>query len=290
MYEYSGKYLVRAFVRKPDSPQVSSIASLPNVEIVIGDFDNEETVVSALEGVSRAMLVSSAGQHEMFDRETTFIASAQKAGVEIIVRVSTCSALIHPGTTGVYARAHACIEAFIETTKAPVVDLNPNWFLDNILGNASEAKATGQITYPVVGNGKGAFVDPRDVGSAAAHILLQPKEMLAAFLEQKRIEVHGPSLTSLKEQLEILSSIVGYPIKINTIDGAAWASILQGFGMSKLFATSFLHTVEVVDGVRVPPAPVISKSSALLTATGWEAKYDVSAWCNSDHVIAAFKK
>jgi len=286
----SGKVKVRALVRNLASPTAQNIAALPNVELVVGDFDEEASIENALRGVSRAMLVSAAGQHEMFDRESTFISIAHKENVECIVRVSTASCLIHPGSTGVYARAHACLESFIESNKYPVVDLNPNWFMDNILGSAGEAKAMGQITWPTVGEGKRAFIDPRDIGSAAAHILLQPQDMIEAFLDQRKIELHGPGLTSIKEQLEQLSKAVGYPIKLNTIDGTEWAKIMQSFGLSKLFSVSFLHTVEILEGVRESTAPMGTKSSALMYATGWKPEYDIEAWCNSEHVLAAFRK
>jgi len=277
-------------VRKPDSPTAVAIAALANVELVTGDFDNEESVESALKGVSRALLVSGAGQHEQFDRETFFIAAAERAGLEFVVRVSTASVLIHPGSTGVYARAHAGIEAFIEYNNSPVIDLNPNWFFDNILSSAGEAKATGQITYPIDGSAQSAFIDPRDVGRAAGHILLLSLDAAAPLLAQRKIEVHGPALTSLNEQLEVLSAVVGYPIKINKIDGDAWANILIGYGASKLFARSFLATIQILGGERKPTRPPVQVTSEVLTSTGWAPKYDIHAWAQSEHVLAAFKK
>ncbi len=73
------------------------------------------------------------------------------ANLEGVVRVATCSALMHPGSTGVYARAHACVAASIDYHKSKVVDLCPNWFFDNWLGVAGEAKSAGTITYPAHG-------------------------------------------------------------------------------------------------------------------------------------------
>ena len=114
--------------------------------------------------------------------------------------------------------------------------------------------------------------------------------MVAAFLEQGRVEVHGPSLTSFQEQAAVLSKSLGYPIRINTVPAGAWAQALMGFGLTKLFAYSFLHTVQMADGAIPPERPIRTQSSALLLATGWHAKYDVHTWAVSAHVQAAFRK
>lgn len=94
----------------------------------------------------------------------------------------------------------------------------------------------------------------------------------------------------MKEQVDTLSKVVGYDIKLNVIDGTIWAGILQSFGLTKLFANSFLHTVQIIDGVEKGIIPLPTKSSALLYATGWQPEYDLGKWCHSEHVLAAFKK
>ncbi len=85
-----------------------------------GDFDDIASLDAALAGVQRAMLVCGAGQHEQYDREVAFLAAAARAQVEAVVRVSTASCLISTGSTGVYARAHGCLETYISETKAKV--------------------------------------------------------------------------------------------------------------------------------------------------------------------------
>lgn len=59
-----------------------------------------------------------------------------------------------------------------------------NRYRSTPLGNAGEAKATGQITWPTAGEGLSAFIDPRDVGAAAAHILLQVGELRFFFRDK----------------------------------------------------------------------------------------------------------
>lgn len=285
-----GKHQIRAVTRNPDSDKAKALAALPNVTVVKADFNDKKSVVAALKDVNRAMLVSGAGEHSQFDREVGFIQAATEAGVEGVVRISTGSFLTHPGYTGVYGRAHACIQAYIERMKSPVVDLCPNWYLDNWLGNAGEAKAAGQLTLPTEGKLKSAYIDPRDIGSAAALILTSSADELSSFIAARRLEVHGPALVSFQDKAAALSKAVGYPIKINTIPAAAWIEVVKGFGMTDLFAKSFCDTVQVCGGEKPPPSPGCNTSSGILLAAGWKPKYDLEAWANSDHVLAAFKK
>ncbi len=58
-----------------------------------------------------------------------FIAAATEAGLEAVVRISTANVLISLDSKGVYAKAHARIEQYIEQHKSKVVDLQPNWFM-----------------------------------------------------------------------------------------------------------------------------------------------------------------
>lgn len=109
-----------------------------------------------------------------------------------------------------------------------MVTLRPNWFFDNLLFGAQEIKAAGQITYPVSGKGPGsAFIDPRDVASAAATILMLPDEQLAKFVAAKSVEVHGPAIMNHAGNVKILSEAVGYPIKINPVPLGPWVAAMD---------------------------------------------------------------
>ena len=123
----AGGIAVRAFVRKLDDARAAPLAALPGVQLVAGDLGNASDVAAALAGVARAMLVTGAFSYEQFETESLFIEAAVAAGVEVVVRVSTASCLIKPGTKGAYGRAHHGLEAFAKAGGYPVVSLNPSW-------------------------------------------------------------------------------------------------------------------------------------------------------------------
>ena len=265
------------------------LGGLPNVTIVKADFTDAKSLEAALNGVDRAMLVSGAGKHEQYDAECDFLAAAKKTNVAGVVRVSTGSCLIHPGTRGVYARAHAGIEAHIKLNKLPVVDLNPNYFMDTILGWAEEMKAAGRISWPVSGDGMAAFVDPRDIGNAAAAILTSDSKTFEKFIAARKIEIHGPKFTSYQEHIAKLAKAVGYEIKINTVSGSAWVDAMVGIGVSKLLAESYLDTIEIVDGKKKPYRAWTQRTSELLLSI-YKPRYTVDDWVKLSYVKKALKK
>lgn len=289
-------------VRNKLDPRAVALASLSGVTTVEGDFDDHASIASALRGVKRCLLVSGAFFYEQFEREVNFIEAAASEGVEAVVRVSTASFLIKPGTKGQYGRAHHGIEAFTDAEKYPVINLNSNWFLSNWLGNAEEAKSAGTITTPISGNGPKDFhfIDPRDIGDAAATILTLPSADLAPLISKGRIEIHGPAPCNFAEKAAILSDAVGYKIQIQQVPREAFVQALQGAGLLRAFATSFCDTYEQIDGV-VPPGyecygPDGGRSSWNVSETSpelakhWTAKYTVKDWAKSDAVMSAFKK
>ena len=298
---------VRALVRKADDPRASPLGALPGVTLFEGDLDSPASLAAALSGVTRALLVTSAFSVDQYDRETDFVEAAAAAGLEATVRISTGTFLISAGTASAYGRAHYAIEAAAAEKGRKVINLHPNWFLSNWLGNAGEAKATGAISLPVAGTGACArraifllllgpaihfffltppppflhqagpgssFIDPEDVGSAAAAILTLPSAGLAEFLALRDVEVHGPQKVSFADVARELSAAVGYSIALKQVPSGAWTDTLISYGVPKVFARSFCNTVEKAD------AGFAAESSPLLLKI-WQPKSTVAAWASS---------
>ena len=76
---------VRALVR--NATKAEKLASLPLVEVVMGDMAHPETLSEALRGVDRAMLISSSDP-AMLEVQSNFIEEARKAGVKHVVKLS----------------------------------------------------------------------------------------------------------------------------------------------------------------------------------------------------------
>jgi uncharacterized protein YbjT (DUF2867 family) len=274
---------IRAMTRDPTAEKVKALAAMPNVTVVKGDFDDQDSVVAALKGVSRTLLVSDAFSHNHFEREAFFMKEADKT-VEATVRISTCSMLIRPGTTGAYGRAHHGLQAYADDHKLKVIHMNPNWFFSNWFMQAAEIKSAGTISYPVSAKGeKTAMVNPDDIGSACAHILTLPLDKLQPLLALKNVEIHGPALVNFEDVEAALTKSLGYDIKVNTVPAAAWAQGLMSMGIPRVFANSFLETVQMANEPTkyMTAGPISQETSKELFASGWNSQTTLEDWANS---------
>ena len=79
---------VRAMVRDRDR---ATAITLPNVEVVEGDFDRQQTLLSALTGVERAFLLTNSTERAQ-TQQLAFVEAVQKSGVKHIVKLSQFAA------------------------------------------------------------------------------------------------------------------------------------------------------------------------------------------------------
>src|SRR5262245_26907218 len=75
----------RALVRT--SAKSGLLSGLPGVEIVYGDFARPETLAPALQGIDKALLMSSADPR-LPELQGNFIQAAKRAGVRYVVKFS----------------------------------------------------------------------------------------------------------------------------------------------------------------------------------------------------------
>ena len=107
--------------------------------------------------------------------------------------------------------------------------------------------------------------------------------------------MHGPSRANFGDVAKALSAAVGYSIQIQQVPRDAWAAVLKGFGIPRVFAHSFLETVEQADGVVPPgyecygPPAWPTETSPELLALGWKAK-TLEEWAASEATKAVFAK
>jgi hypothetical protein len=94
-----------------------------------------------------------------------------------------------------------------------------------------------------------------------------------------------------------LGKATGNPFTLQTIPGDAFVATLQGYGIPRVFANSFLETYQQMAGV-VPAGyegygadlfKWAEASSPELLALGW-APRTVEEWCNTPDIKAAFSK
>jgi uncharacterized protein YbjT (DUF2867 family) len=156
---------IRALVR---DRQKATQLETQGIEIAQGDFNQPDSLDTALQGIEKAFLVMPSDLHQV-ELESNFIDAAQKAGVKHIVKLSVMGAGELPST---FQKWHRQIEAHLEASGMDWTHLRPNMLMQNMRWFAQTIAQTGAF-YGCLGDGKVSHVDARDVAAVAAVCLVE---------------------------------------------------------------------------------------------------------------------
>jgi len=166
---------------------------------LIGDLDEPGSIASALQGVSRVFLNSSAGA-ALLRQQCAVIDAAKAAGVRQIVKLSTRGA--EETSAVVAARAHAQVEAHLKSSGLDWTILRPGFFMQNFLRHADSIRGEGRF-YGAFRDGKVAFLDVEDIAATAAVTLLR-EDYLGATLV-----LTGPDALTHAEAAATIGRLIG---------------------------------------------------------------------------------
>ncbi len=191
---------VRALVRNP--AKAESLASLPLVEIVVGDMARPETLIAPLQGVDRAMLISSSDP-TMLEVQSNFIDAARRAGVRHVVKLSG----IMPDRDSPFrfARMHGEAEKKLEDSGMAYTHLRAGEFMPAYFRQVPTIVSRGAFFLPME-DARIASIDIGDVAEVAALVLTTPGH------EGKIYPLTGPEALSMAEVAERLSAATGKSI------------------------------------------------------------------------------
>jgi uncharacterized protein YbjT (DUF2867 family) len=143
--------------------------NLIGAEIVPIDFENPETVASALNGVEKVLLITPFTE-KMAEYTKNFVNAAKNAGVSHILRISMMNASLNSPSSAL--RMHAECEEIVKNSGISYTIIRPNWFMQDFLNYASTIKSPGVYRAPINLKGSISFVDARDVASVCALALV----------------------------------------------------------------------------------------------------------------------
>lgn len=187
------KAMVRSVSKAED------IGNLPGAELVIGDFNDAASLRLALTGIERAFLLTNSSE-QAEEQQIRFVDAAQEAGVKHIVKLSQWAADIHSPVR--FLRYHAAVEAHIRNSGLAFTFLQPNLFMQGLLGFRDSIRFQGQF-FGAVGDARISIVDVRDIAAAAAEALTDPRH------ENQVYALTGPEALSHQELAEKLSAATG---------------------------------------------------------------------------------
>src|SRR3954463_15036344 len=190
---------VRALVRDPARASFIREAGFETVE---GDFDKPETLDAALEGVERALLLTPPSPHTVA-QQGAFIEAARRASVRRVVKLSALGA--DATAPEGFGKWHGQAEELLKSSGLGWTILRPNFFMQNLLGQAQTIATQGAIYQPG-GDARASLIDARDIATVAARTLTDEGH------EGKTYTLTGPVAVSYADAAARLSDATGKSI------------------------------------------------------------------------------
>jgi uncharacterized protein YbjT (DUF2867 family) len=218
---------VRALVRDP-----AAAGRLAGAEVVPGSFADDASLERALRGVDALLLAGRDGP-ESVDQHERVLAHAWRAGVGHIVRLSAIGA--RGGSPIALMREHEEVDARVRAGPAAWTLLRPHLYLQNLLRAAAAVRATGTLTAPL-GETRIPLVDTRDVGAAAAAVLLAP-----AAHAGRTYALTGPEAVGYAEVAAAIGRVAGRPVRYAPVSPRAYEAELVSAGVPGWRAFDLAH-------------------------------------------------
>jgi uncharacterized protein YbjT (DUF2867 family) len=209
----------RALVRDPARAQ--AVAALPGAALVTGDLDDPASLAPALDGVTRAFLVTPSTA-EAEARQRRFVVAAREAGVRHVVKLSQIHA--DPGSPVRFLRYHASVEQALRDSGMAWTFLRPNLFMQALLQFAPMIAQGAPLAAPA-GEGRVSVVDVRDI-AAAAHAALTGDGH-----EGQVYELTGPEALTHAEIARRIGAAVGREVPFVDAPPDQFRAALGEFGM-----------------------------------------------------------
>ena len=199
------KIPVRAFVHQPSAAER---LEAQGAEVFVGDITEHASAERALQGIERVYLISPATE-QLFAIEQLWAEEARKAGIHYVVKQSEIGA--HPQSFSPLLQHHGRAEEAIRTSGVPYTILRTLYFMQNFGPMYAHSIITSGMIFAPLGNARISYVDARDVGAVAAHLLTEEGH------RYQECEVTGPEALSCGQLAEIFSTILDVPVRYTAI-------------------------------------------------------------------------
>jgi uncharacterized protein YbjT (DUF2867 family) len=276
----------RALVRDPD--KAGAMTAAPGIDLVQADLLVPGTLTAALDGIDTVVLISSADDR-MVEAQGNLIDAASAAGVNHIVKVSGLGADLNSPFR--FGRYHAQVEHHLQAAGVGWTLLRPSQFMQVYYREVPTLLADGTFAQPL-GDTRLAAVDVEDVAKVTY-------ATATGGHTSKVYEMTGPEAPTMTEICEVLSSVVGRPIRYVDIAPEEKRRRLLDAGIPPRFADDLddlfrlrrdggpeSHVnVEVFEQFNIRPtsfAEFAERSAAVFRGTSTPDKLWASGWQNAD--------
>ncbi|XKM43698.1 NAD(P)H-binding protein (plasmid) [Rhizobium ruizarguesonis] len=225
---------VRVIVRDPSKlPD----AVLQKLEVVQGSHADADTVHRAFEGAEAVFwLVPADSKAESVtaayvDFSRPAAAALKAEGVKRVVGITALGRTTPLAGKAGYVTGSLAMDDLIASTGVDFRALTMPSFMDNILMQAASIKNQGLFFSPISGDLKLPSCATRDIAAVASRLLTDP-----SWSGQEDIAVLGPENISFNDMAEIMSEVLGTPVRFQQIPFEAYKARFLQFGFSEAMA------------------------------------------------------
>lgn len=172
-----GGLVIKALLEKVPADQVVALVRDPSrvsdladkgVQIRQADYNQPETLTTALSGIDTLLLISSSEVGQRVPQHRNVIDAARQVGVKLLAYTS----ILHADSSPLgLADEHRETEAAIRASGVPAVILRNGWYSENYLAAIPIALEHG-VVLGSAGDGRIASAPRADYAAAAASVLL----------------------------------------------------------------------------------------------------------------------
>ena len=203
------------------SPEKAHDLSLRGVEVRYADYSEPETLVSALAGIDRLLLISSNELGQRSAQHAAVIAAAKQAGVHLLAYTSVLRA---DTSLLELATEHRETEHTLKASGVPFVLLRNGWYHENYTAGVAAAVAHGVILGSAK-EGRIASAGRVDYAEAAAVVLTGDGHAGHCY------ELAGDAAYSLDELAAEVARQSGKTVVYQDMPEADYKAALAGFGL-----------------------------------------------------------
>jgi NAD(P)H dehydrogenase (quinone) len=195
------------------------------VAVRVADYDRPETLVPALAGVERLLLISGNAVGARVAQHKAVIDAARESGVKLIAYTS----ILHADTSTIgLAEEHRQTEALLRESGVAFVLLRNGWYNENYTGALAPSVAHGAI-IGAAGTGRIASATRADYAAAAAVALVSAQG-------GEVYELAGDAAFTMADFAAEVAQVAGKPVAYVDMPKADYAAALEGVGLPGFIA------------------------------------------------------
>lgn len=212
------------------------------IRTVVLDFDREETLAPALQGIDRTFLVTGYTV-DMLRQSKAFLENAKQAGVQHVVHLGACG---RDDTTVGHWAWHQFVERYIEWLGFSFTHLRPEAFMQNLLSYDGTQAVSAGVIQQFTGDAPFSWVDGEDVAAVASQTLLRPDKHAG---KTYRL---GYDAKSYDEIAAIMSELLGQPFRYEALPPEVFLENMRAVGAEMAYMNCVYDNFKRVAARAIP--------------------------------------